>query len=134
MSVDDSTGTPETDVTVLRARAELLEAALQESRDQAARRLIQAELKAEAWKNGMIDLDGLKLIDANDIAVDDSGEVKGAAAVVARLRRSKPWLFGAPSSSSHAGVPASAPTRQKLATEMSLDEWRNARAELLRRR
>jgi hypothetical protein len=132
--VDEPVGALETEMTVLRARAELLEAALQETREQAARRLIQAELKAEAWKNGMIDLDGLKLIDANDIAVDDTGEVKGAAALVARLRRSKPWLFGAGSSSSHAGVPASAPTRQKLATEMSLDEWRAARAELLRRR
>jgi hypothetical protein len=132
--VDESAVIPETEITLLRARADLLETALQDTRDQAARRLIQAELKAEAWKVGMVDLDGLKLIDANDIAIDDNGDVKGAAAVVARLRRAKPWLFGASSSSSHAGVPASAPTRQKLATEMSLDEWRAARAELLRRR
>jgi hypothetical protein len=132
--VDDSADEPETEVTVLRARAELLAAALQETREQAAQRLIQAELKAEAWKSGMIDLDGLKLIDANDIAIDDNGEVKGIAAVVARLRRAKPWLFGTGSSSSHAGVPASSPVRQKLATEMNLDEWRSARAELLRRR
>ena len=132
--MDESAGTQETEITVLRARAELLEAALQEARGQATRRLIQAELKAEAWKSGMIDLDGLKLIDADEIAVDDTGEVKGAAALVARLRRSKPWLFGTGSSSSHAGVPVSTPVRQKLATEMSLDEWRAARAELLRRR
>lgn len=132
--MDDTVAAPETEMTVLRARAELLEAALQETRDQAAQRLIQAELKAEAWKNGMIDLDGLKLIDAGDVTVSDDGDVKGAAAVVARLRRSKPWLFGLASSSSHAGVPASAPTRQKLATEMTLDEWRVARTELLRRR
>ncbi|MEJ0047574.1 MAG: hypothetical protein WDN04_16700 [Rhodospirillales bacterium] len=41
----------------------MLEAALQDTRHQATRRLIQAELKAEAWKNGMVDLDGLKLIE-----------------------------------------------------------------------
>jgi hypothetical protein len=134
MSADESAGAPEAELTVLRARAELLEAALQENREQAARRLIQAELKAEAWKSGMVDLDGLKLIDASDIAIDDNGEVKGVAAVLARLRRAKPWLFGTGSSSSHAGVPASTPARQKLATEMTLDEWRSARAELLRRR
>ncbi len=50
-------------LSLLRARAEVLEAALQDTRHQATRRLIQAELKAEAWKNGMVDLDGLKLIE-----------------------------------------------------------------------
>jgi hypothetical protein len=50
-----------------------------------------------------------------------------------RLRRDKPFLFGAQSSSSVAGVPAAAAARQKRATEMTLEEWRLARAELLRR-
>ncbi len=132
--MDDSPTTAETELSLLRARAEVLEAALQDTRHQATRRLIQAELKAEAWKNGMVDLDGLKLIETGDVSIDDNGDVTGAASVVTRLRRAKPWLFGTTSSSSHAGVPACVPTRQKLATEMNLDEWRSARAELLRRR
>jgi hypothetical protein len=82
----------------------------------------------------MIDLDGLKLIDPVEITVDESGEVKGAAALMSRLRQEKPWLFLATNSSSLASAPISAPSRSKLATEMTLDEWRMARSELLRRR
>jgi hypothetical protein len=60
--------------------------------------------------------------------------VHGAAALVADLRRAKPWLFTAGSSSSAAAAPPAAPPRPRLATEMSVAEWRAARSELLRRR
>ena len=51
-----------------------------------------------------------------------------------RLRGEKPWLFVRGSSSSTASPPPGAEVKPKLATEMSLEEWRAARAELLRRR
>lgn len=118
----------------LRARAEALERQLRETEEAAHARLVRAELKAEALRAGMVDLDGLKLLDLSHVRTNDAGEVEGAAALMAQLRREKPWLFGGHSSSSRAAPPPSQPPRAKLATEMTLDEWRAARAEMLRRR
>jgi hypothetical protein len=97
-------------------------------------RILHAELKAEAVRAGMVDLDGLKLIDTSKLRLTESGEVEGAQALMRDLRRAKPWLFGAASSSSTAAVPAAQPPRARHATEMTEEEWRAARAELLRRR
>jgi hypothetical protein len=60
--------------------------------------------------------------------------VEGAAQLLAQLKRAKPWLFGAASSSNPASPPAAQPMRQKLAGEMTTAEWRAARADLVRRR
>jgi hypothetical protein len=122
------------ELAALRARNEALHADIREVRENSDRRAIHSELRAEAMRHGMVDLDGLKLINPDEATIDDDGIVHGVAAIMTKLRRDKPWLFGAPSSSSVAGVPAPAATRTKLATEMTLDEWRTARAELLRRR
>jgi hypothetical protein len=124
----------ESELTLLRAQNAQLEDSLREARESADRRLIQVELKAEATKAGMVDIDGLKLADLAEITIDNDGNVRGAAALIGRLRRDKPWLFPVQSSSSAAGVPAHTPNRPKLATEMNLEEWREARADLLRRR
>ena len=67
---------------------------------QSRERLIRAELKAEAVRARMVDLDGLKLVDARELTVDEAGEVQGAAALMQSLRRAKPWLFGGASASS----------------------------------
>ena len=56
--------------------------------------LVRAELKAEAVRAGMIDLDGLKLVDPADVRVNEAGEIEGAAMLMQKLRRAKPWLFG----------------------------------------
>lgn len=127
---------PEMDgeISSLRSRNLQLEMALRETQEAADQRLIHAELKTQALKSGMIDLDGLKLIDPAEISVDETGEVKGAANLMSRLQRDKPWLFLSKNSSSLASAPLSTPSRAKLATEMTLEEWRAARAELIRRR
>jgi len=119
----------------LRSRAEALEQQLAEVRQQTEARIVRAELKTEAIRAGIVDSDGLKLLDTADIKLNKDGEVDGADALIADLKRAKPWLFSSPSSSSSAAVaPPSMPPRQKLATEMSEDEWRAARAALLKRR
>jgi hypothetical protein len=115
-------------------RAAALERRLAEVEAQSQSRLIHAELKTEAVRAGMVDLDGLKLIDASTVTLNEAGEVAGGAALMMQLRRSKPWLFGGSSSSSSAAAPPSRPPSAKLATEMTYDEWRAARAELLKRR
>jgi hypothetical protein len=116
-------------------RAESAEAALQRSQAESAALLIRAELKAEAIRSGMIDLDGLKLLDTAGLRLNEQGEVADAAAIMMKLKRSKPWLFGGPASSSVAANPPrpEAP-RPRHASELSHEEWQAARAALLRRR
>jgi hypothetical protein len=97
-------------------------------------KLVQAELRTAAARAGMIDLDGIKLVDSSGLSVNDSGELAEAPEIMARLRQEKPWLFGRGSSSSPAVAPRATPPKAKTAMEMSVDEWRIARAELLRRR
>jgi hypothetical protein len=118
----------------LKAHAQALERQLHDAEMVSAARLRQAELKAEAVRAGIVDLDGLKLIDQGNAGASANAPPDDPAIVIAKLRRDKPWLFVAASSSSTAVPPQAAPLRRKLATEMSIEEWRAARAELLRRR
>ena len=114
-------------------RAADLERRLAELEASTTKRLIHSELKAVAVRAGMIDLDGLKLLDFENLKLDADGNVKGAGEVMRDLRRSKPWLFGGASTSSSSSPPPAQPPRPKLATEMNYAEWQAARAELLRR-
>lgn len=122
------------ELEVWRAKADRLEKELAEAGTLAQGRLIRAELRMEAIKAGMVDLDGLKLADLGQVSVNQDGDVEGGQAVVTRLRADKPWLFAQSRSSSMANPPPAVSTKPRLATEMSLDEWRLARAELLRRK
>lgn len=62
----------------------------------ADQRIIRAELKAEAIKSGMVDLDGLKLADLSAVKLDENGEVTGAAELMTSLKEAKPYLFTPP--------------------------------------
>jgi hypothetical protein len=128
------TDADEPSVEQLRAETKALSDQLREVTASARARIIRAELKAEAVKAGMIDLDGLKLIDFDAVKLNDQDGVEGAGALMTKLKRDKPWLFAARSSSSRAGVPEAEPPRPKRATDMTADEYRAARAEMLRRR
>ena len=121
-------------LTELRARADALEQLLGDVRKEAETRLMRAELKAEAIRAGMVDLDGLKLLDQSAIKLTPSGDVDGIGPLMAQLKRDKPWLFVGASSSSPLTPPPAQPPRQKRATEMTDAEYRAARAELLKRR
>jgi hypothetical protein len=133
---DEGKPTSEQILIELRLRAEALEKQLTEVQKKAEARLVQAELKAEAMRAGIIDPDGLKLLDLSKIKLNDLGEVENASSLIAQMKQVKPWLFSASASSSSAAAsaPPAEPPRQKLATEMTEDEWRSARAALLRRR
>ena len=118
-----------------KARAETAEAALSRVQVETDARLIHAELKAEALRAGMVDLDGLKLLNTADIQLTEFGEVADAAVLLAKLKRAKPWLFGnAMSSSAAANPPRPESLRTRHANELSHEEWVAARAVLLRRR
>lgn len=116
----------------LRERADDLERQLVETRQLSDARLILAELKIEAVRSGMVDLDCLKLVDLTSLKLNERGEVEEAASLMARLRKTKPWLFGASSSSSPTAVPPAQQLRQKLATEMTDAEYRVARTAILK--
>jgi hypothetical protein len=101
--------------------------------------LLNAALRSEALRAGMVDLDGLKLVDTQGLTLDDNGELAGASGLMTTMKRAKPWLFGLPgpgaaSSSSAATAPPAQAPRQRRATDMTHEEWQTARAELLRRR
>lgn len=129
MAISETSGSELSD---LRARAEALERQLSDAKQLAEVRLIRAELKTEAVRAGMVDLDGLKLIDTSDITLNSDGEVDGLPELMLRLKRAKPWLFGTNSSSSSSMPPPVLAPRRKLATEMTDAEYRVARETLLR--
>lgn len=91
-------------------------------------RIIRAELKAEAIKAGMIDLDGLKLADLSKVSLNDKGEVVGAEEMLKDLKELKPYLFSNPQSSSNPNPPpAPKPNEPKHASEMTKEEYAAAR-------
>lgn len=115
------------------ARAIAAEEALAAMRREHQEGMRRAELKIEAVRAGMIDLDGLKLVEPGVTQPQEDGSVPDAASVMAQLKRDKPWLFAGASSSSMASAPRAEPPRARHARELSDAEWREARAELLRR-
>jgi hypothetical protein len=90
-------------------------------------RLVVANLRTEAVRAGMVDLDGLRLIDISAVRLGNDDKVIGGRKLMDDLRRTKPWLFGVASSSSAAVAPASQPVRQKTALEMTDEEYAAAR-------
>ncbi len=135
--IDERTGQPETPDAAPQGEAAQVQMALEQklqAMEAALReRLMRAELKAHALRAGMVDLDGLKLLDTSRLTLNDRDEVVGAEVLMAEARRSKPWLFGGASSASTATPPPPQAPRARLATEMNETEWRAARAEMLRR-
>lgn len=98
-----------------------------------ASRLILAELRHEALRAGMVDTDGVRLLDLSHLRLSADATLPEAPGLIAGLRAAKPWLFTR-STSSPAAPPSNIPQAPRRATDMTTDEWRLARAELLRRR
>jgi hypothetical protein len=97
-------------------------------RDEYQSRLVAANLRTEAVRAGMIDLDGLKLVDFSGGRLGTDDRVIGGRKLMDDLRRNKPWLFTVTSSSSAALAPASQPVRKKMASDMTDEEYTAARA------
>ncbi len=93
-------------------------------------RLLQANLRTEAVRAGMIDLDGLKLIDPTAVKTDEGGNIIDGKGLMTSLQKRKPWLFGSMSSSSLTPPPSSAPLKQRMAADMTDEEYAAARAAL----
>ncbi len=125
---------PQDMVDMLRRQNETLQAEVESLRGSARQSTMMADLRVAAMKAGMIDLDGIKLLDLSAMRVTETGEVPDAPAVMSSLKQSKPWLFASLSTSSPKEAPPSQPMQQKQAMEMTDDEYLAARALILRRR
>ncbi len=103
------------------------EAEVARLRDELQARVTAASLRTEAVRAGMIDLDGLKLIDLTKVCLDENDMITDGRKIMADLRKAKPWLFGNPSTSSGAIPPVSQPIRARSAMEMTDEEYSAAR-------
>ena len=96
--------------------------------------IIRAELKAEAIKAGMVDLDGLKLADLSKVTLEEDGTVKGAEELMKALKEAKPWLFGSADTSGTGKPPPPKPGEAKLAKDMTDAEYKAEMRKLTGRR
>lgn len=103
--------------------AEEAKAEKEQTINAANERIIRAELKAEAIKAGMIDLDGLKLADLASVKLNDAGEVEGADKLMEALKAAKPYLFKQPSTSSSKEPPPNDPPKPKDVRHMTKAEY-----------
>lgn len=116
-----------------KAASEAAEAKVGEVSKAAEQRIIRAELKAHAVKAGIVDLDGLKLVDLSSVKLDANGEVEGADALIESLKKAKPYLFGPPNSSSTQPPPSKDPPPPKAAKDLTKEEYEAAKKALTKR-
>jgi hypothetical protein len=114
-------------------RISQLEQQMEEVRRETEKQVLRANLRLEAVRAGMVDLDGIKLIDTGSIRLTEDGQIEGGGELMQRLKRQKPWLFGAGSTSAPADAPPQQRPRPKTAMEMTDEEYKLARAQLLKR-
>jgi hypothetical protein len=100
------------------------QAAIADARRAADARIIQAELKASALAAGMIDVEGLKLLDTSGVELNEDGNIVIPATLFADAKKAKPWLFGQASTSSTAATPKIEPPKIKSVREMDDKERR----------
>lgn len=67
-------------------------------------RIIKAEMKAEAVKLGLTDMDDLQLVDISAVTIKDDGTVEGLTEALNKFKEAKPHKFGQ-ASSSHTDPP-----------------------------
>jgi hypothetical protein len=104
-----------------------IEAIRKSAKEETDARIIRSELKAAALKAGMVDLDFLKLIDISGVTLNEKGDIEGADALMAKAKESKPHMFGQTSTtSSTQPAPTPKPTTQKLAKDMTPEEYKAA--------
>jgi hypothetical protein len=113
----------ERDETAATARKDA-QAAIAEARRAVDARIIQAELKAAALAAGMIDVEGLKLLDTSGVELTGEGNIVIPATLFADAKKAKPWLFGQASTSSTATTPKIEPLKNKSVREMDDKERR----------
>lgn len=120
----------ETDAEKLRidltGRATAAEKAATAAAEKAAERSRAAELRMAAKDAGLVDMDGLKLLDHTALKLNADGDIENAPEVLAAMKTAKPYLFGTAfatgtTSSTSAPPPPNTGT-PKRAVDMTPDE------------
>lgn len=97
-------------------------------------RLMRAELKAEAIKAGLADLEFLKLADLTKLKLDANGEVEGAEAFFEKLKKDKPgWFADKSTTSSTAKTPDDAAGKKFDARTATPEEYEREKRKLIGR-
>jgi hypothetical protein len=100
----------------------------------AAQRAVNADLRVAANTAGANDVaDVLALLPRDKIKLNPEGDITNAAELMTELKTAKPYLFGAPSTSSTAKVPPDKDAPAKQARDMTADEYKAARAAITKR-
>lgn len=106
-----------------------------ETLTKAQQRTLNADLRVAATLAGMLDLDGLKLIDNSKIELDEEGNLKNGEALMTSLKETKTYLFSkeAPpppklptSTSNPEPTPKPKDPKAKSAKDLSEAEWNHA--------
>lgn len=79
----------------LTGRATAAETAATTATEAARSRVMMADLRVAARENGMIDLDGLKLLDLASAKLDADGNLTNATDMMSAMKEAKPYFFGA---------------------------------------
>lgn len=89
------------------------------------KRYIRAELKAEALKAGLVDVDALKMFDTSSIEIDVNGDVVGVKELIEEMRELKPYAFSTTvkDTTTDKKTPDSTKVNSKSALDMSSDEF-----------
>ena len=104
-------------------------------------RMIRSELQLRALQHGILDLDGLRLLDTATITIGVDGSVMGAEEALTSFRATKPYLFNQVLSAARpltttarANAPPRAEPEPVDARQLSREQWQIERARLLARR
>ena len=114
-------------------KVKVSEAEKTEATKKAQERSVNADLKVAAKDAGAVDAaDVLALLDRSKIKLDEAGEITNAAELMADLKKAKPHLFGAASTSSTAPKPPPSQTSTREQVKNSKPEdYRAQRAAFL---
>ena len=116
------------------------QASVAEARAAANTATMQAALKVAAKDAGMIDLDGLKLLDISAVKVDDAGVVTIPDTFFADAKKAKSYLFTATGADTGntTGTGKTPPVKEGgkpvSAMDMSDDDYKAARAAIVKAR
>jgi hypothetical protein len=97
-------------------------------------RIIRAEVRAAAIAAGMVDPDGIAMLDLSKVKLDDKGAVVIPDGYFEAVKAAKPYLFGVGGTSVPGNPPPANPPAAKRATEMTDAEYSAAKAEMIKRR
>ena len=95
------------------------------------KKYIDAEVKAQAVAAGIKDIEFVKLIDTNEIKLDDKGNVIGVDKAISDLKTRKPDWFGAEKKTSTSSNADFVDKEKKMpldARSMSKEEWQKNRS------